>query len=320
MTATSGEVELKLRIERIEEVADGVRLLRLADRPGVPLPAWEPGAHVDLALGDLVRQYSLCGEPADPTGWTVAVLREAESRGGSSYVHDKLAVGDTVTVRGPRNHFRLDPAPRYRFVAGGIGITPLLPMMAAATARGAEWTLDYGGRTRASMAFVDMLEATYGARVRVHPQDRVGLLPLADLLADPEPGTLVYCCGPAALLATVEELCTAWPVGALRVEHFSPKEVDTAADTSFEVELADSGRVVDVPADRSILASLREAGVDILSSCEEGTCGTCETGLVAGRVEHRDSLLTAAERRDSDVLYVCVSRAERGCPRLVLDL
>lgn len=320
MTGPAGEVELELRIEAAEDVADGVRLLRLADPSGAPLPAWEPGAHVDLHLGDLVRQYSLCGEPADRAGWTVAVLREAEGRGGSSYVHDKLAVGDAVTVCGPRNHFRLEPARRYRFIAGGIGITPLLPMLAAATAAGADWTLAYGGRTRATMAFGDVLEAEYGDRVRLYPQDRVGLLPLADVVAEPEAGTLVYCCGPAALLAAVEERCAAWPVGALRVERFDPIAADTTADVSFEVELADSGLVVTVPPDRSILASLRAAGVEILSSCEEGTCGTCETGLVAGRVEHRDALLTAAERQDSDVLYVCVSRAERGCPRLVLEL
>jgi ferredoxin-NADP reductase len=320
MTGPAGEVELELRIEVAEDVADGVRRLRLVDPSGAPLPAWEPGAHVDLHLGDLVRQYSLCGEPADRTGWTVAVLREAEGRGGSSYVHDKLAVGDAVTVCGPRNHFRLEPARRYRFIAGGIGITPLLPMLAAATAAGADWTLAYGGRTRTTMAFGDLLEAEYGDRVRLYPQDRVGLLPLADLVAEPEAGTLVYCCGPAVLLAAVEERCAAWPAGSLRVERFAPTEADTTADVSFEVELADSGLVVTVPPDRSILATLRAAGVQILSSCEEGTCGTCETGLVAGRVEHRDSLLTAAERHDSDVLYVCVSRAERGCPRLVLEL
>lgn len=315
------EHDLELRVEEAAEVADGVRLLRLADPSGGPLPPWRAGAHIDLYAGDLVRQYSLCGDPADAARWTVAVLREPEGRGGSAYVHDKLAEGDLVHVRGPRNHFPLADAPRYRFIAGGIGITPLLPMVAAADAAGADWTLDYGGRTRASMAFADDLLAAYGDRVRLHPQDRVGLLPLADLLAAAEDGTLVYCCGPTPLLTAVEERCAAWPDGTLHVEHFAPKqELHSAGDGSFEVELADTGLTLTVAPDRSVLETVRAAGVEVLSSCEEGTCGTCETGVLAGVVDHRDSILTAAERAANDVMYVCVSRAAAGCSRLRLEL
>jgi ferredoxin-NADP reductase len=317
----SQEHELDLRVAAVEAPAEGVRRLRLVDPSGAPLPAWQPGAHIDLHLADLVRQYSLCGDPADTAEWSVAVLREPEGRGGSSYVHDKLAVGDVVHVRGPRNHFPLVPAPRYLFVAGGIGITPLLPMIAAAQAAGADWRLAYGGRTRASMAFADELVATYGERVTLHPQDEVGLLPLADLLPDPAEGTLVYCCGPTPLLKAVSERCAAWPDGLLHMEHFAPTEqLHSADDGSFEVELAESGLTLTVPPDGSILQTVRAAGVQVLSSCEEGTCGTCETGVLEGAIDHRDSILTAAERAENDVMYVCVSRAAAGCPRLVLEL
>jgi len=319
-TANSTEHELELRIEEIGEAADGVRRLRLVSPDGAELPAWTPGSHIDLHAGDLVRQYSLCGDPSDRHSWTVAVLREPESRGGSSYVHDKLAPADLVQVRGPRNHFALEPAPRYRFIAGGIGITPLMPMLAAADAAGAEWTLEYGGRSRSSMAFAEDLLAAYGDRVHLQPQDEVGLLPLERLLADPRPGELVYCCGPAPLLNAVEAACRAWPEGTLHVEHFSPKEFDDATGGAFEIELADSGRTLSVPADRSILDVVRDAGLDPLTSCEEGTCGTCETGVLAGEVEHRDSILSPAEQAANDVMYICVSRAAAGCPRLVLEL
>lgn len=314
------ELELELRVQELVEAADGVRLIRLAHPDGRDLPAWTPGSHIDLHAGDLVRQYSLCGEPSDASRWSIAVLREAESRGGSSYVHDKLTEGDAVTVRGPRNHFALAPGTGYRFLAGGIGITPILPMLAAAEAAGARWRLDYGGRSRASMAFADDLVAAYGDRVRLHPQDEVGLMPLPQILADPQPGELVYCCGPTPLLAAVDQACASWPSGALHVEHFSPKVVEASATDTFEVELRDSAVTLTVPADRSILDVVREAGIEPLTSCEEGTCGTCETGVLEGVVDHRDSILTPAEQAANDVMYICVSRAAGGCPRLVLEL
>lgn len=323
----SAEVELDLVVGAAETAADGVRVLRLADAAGAPLPAWSPGAHIDLHLGEageadpVVRQYSLCGDVADRSAWTVAVLREPDGRGGSAYVHDKAAEGDVLRVRGPRNHFPLLPSPRYRFIAGGIGITPILPMLAAADAAGADWVLDYGGRSRASMAFVDGLTATYGDRVRLHPQDQVGLLPLDQILRDPDPATLVYCCGPNPLLEAVSSACQAWPDGSLHVEHFTPTgHAHESDDGSFEVELADSGLTLTVSSDRTILEVVREAGVEVLSSCEEGTCGTCETGVLAGSVDHRDSILTPGEQAANDVMYICVSRAAAGCPRLTLEL
>ncbi|MBW0093128.1 oxidoreductase [Pseudonocardia sp. KRD-184] len=301
---------IELVVDDRSEVADGVVALRLRDPSGAELPAWEPGAHVDLVLkDDLVRQYSLCGDPADRTSWRVAVLREPDGRGGSSFVHDTLRAGDTVRVDGPRNHFALEPAQRYVFVAGGIGITPILPMLDAATAAGAQWRLLYGGRTAASMAFADDLRAAHGDRVELRPQDEHGLLDLDGLDAE---GTLVYCCGPPPLLAAVEARCA-----QARVERFAAVAVDGPVG-AFEVELASSGTTLAVPADRSVLEVLEDAGVGILSSCREGTCGTCETGVLSGEVDHRDALLTADERAAHDTMFVCVSRA--ACARLVLDL
>jgi ferredoxin-NADP reductase len=294
-----------------EPVAEGVVALTLRAADGSALPPWEPGAHIDLVLApDLVRQYSLCGDPADRDSWRVAVLREPVGRGGSAHVHDRLAVGDRLTVRGPRNHFPLAPATRYLFLAGGIGITPLLPMIAAARAAGAEWRLAYGGRSRATMAFLDDL-----ALPQVDVQ--VGLLDLDALLAEPEPGTLVYACGPEPMLDAVEGRCADWPPGALRVERFKAAP-GTGEATEFEVELAVSGRTVKVPADRSVLEAVEEAGLSPLSSCREGTCGTCETGVLGGALDHRDTVLSEAERKEGDVMMICVSRARSA--RLVLEL
>ncbi|MFJ6061663.1 PDR/VanB family oxidoreductase [Streptomyces tendae] len=311
--------EAELVVARRETAADGVLVLTLRHPLDERLPAWEPGAHVDVVLGPgLERQYSLCGDPADRAEWRIAVLREKDGRGGSAYVHGELRAGDEVRVRGPRNNFRLEPAPRYRFVVGGIGITPVLPMLAAAEEAGAEWTLLYGGRTRAGMAFTQEL-ARYGDRVTLVPEDESGLLDLASVLDDLSPDTLVYCCGPGSLLDAVEARC---PAGSLRVERFRPKEADgdapVEAEAEFEVVLARSGRTVVVPPGVSVLDAVRTAGVEVLYSCTEGTCGTCETEVVEGDPDHRDSVLTEEERAAGETMLICVSRC-RG-RRLVLDL
>lgn len=320
MHGTHEEADLDLVVAARHDAADGVVVLTLAAADGGELPAWSAGAHTDLVLGDgLVRQYSLCGDPADRRTWQVAVLLELRSRGGSRYVHGELAVGSRVHARGPRNNFELEESKRYLFVAGGIGITPILPMVAEAEAAGAQWALVYGGRTRASMAFVDELVGRYGDRVDVRPQDETGLLDLDEILGRPEPDTLVYCCGPEPLLVAVEQRCQTWEPHALHVERFSPKEVgEPVLSGTFEVELAVSGMVLTVPPDRSVLQVIEEAGVPVLSSCTEGTCGTCETTVLAGVPEHRDSLLTQDERDANDTMFVCVSRS--CTPRLVLEL
>ncbi|MFF1308702.1 PDR/VanB family oxidoreductase [Streptomyces sp. NPDC058307] len=311
----SDAYEAELVVDRRDPAADGVLALTLRHPLGEQLPPWEPGAHIDVVLGPgLERQYSLCGDPADRTAWRIAVLREPAGRGGSAHVHEQLRQGHKVRVRGPRNHFALRPAPRYRFIAGGIGITPILPMLAAAEAEGAEWTLLYGGRTRQSMAFTEEL-GRYGDRVTVAPQDETGLLDLASVLDGVPEGTLVYCCGPGPLLDAVEARC---PAGLLHVERFTPKAQLEGENTEFEVELAQTGTTVTVPADVSVLDAVRASGVEVLFSCTEGTCGTCETDVLDGTPDHRDSVLTDEEREAGETMMICVSRC-RG-KKLVLDL
>lgn len=315
------DVERELLVRQMAWEAEKVISLGLVDPDGKPLPDWRPGAHIDLRLPNgVVRQYSLCGDPDDQGSYRVAVLREQVSRGGSSFVHDKLRVGQTVAVRGPRNNFTFVSAQRYLFIAGGIGITPLLPMIRAADRAGADWRLLYGGRRRASMAFCDEL-AGYGGRVEISPEDEYGLLDLDGWLAEPQPGTTVYCCGPEPLLAAVESLCRNWPQGTLKVERFAPKPGNEHAPESergFDVVCHRSGLTVRIPADCSIMQALREAGLDVPSSCEEGICGTCETRIIEGAADHRDSILSGAERSANDSLMVCVSRSLSDV--LVLDI
>ncbi|HVV14480.1 PDR/VanB family oxidoreductase [Amycolatopsis sp.] len=316
-TLAQTELDLEVLLAHKETLADGVVRLTLRHPGGELLPPWSPGAHLDLVLAPgLVRQYSLCGDPGDRASLQVAVLRENDGRGGSAFVHDRLRAGDRVRIRGPRNHFPLVNSDRYLFIAGGIGITPVVPMIAAAESAGADWRLAYGGRARSSMAFHAELAGRYGDRVSVLPQDETGLLDLDALLATVDEQTAVYCCGPERLLTDMEERCAELAVD-LYVERFSPKE-STGARTNFQVELARSGRTLTVPADRSILEVAEDAGIPVLSSCQEGTCGTCETPVLDGIPDHRDSVLTAEEQAANDTMMICVSRA---CGRrLVLDL
>lgn len=289
-------------------VADDVVELELSGPP----VTWTPGAHIDLHLAPgLVRQYSLVGpggwqersDGAGGRGLRVAVLREPAGRGGSAFVHDRLRVGDRVEIGGPRNHFPLVSAPRYHFVAGGIGITPILPMIAAVEAAGADWRLLYGGRSRNTMAYLDRLD---------DPRVTVQVGGLLDLRAAVDPTAEVYGCGPAPLL---DALVAAFP--RAHVERFTPVEVDLP-ERPFEAVLERTGVTVQVPAGRSLLAAVEAAGVDVSQSCREGTCGTCEATVLAGEPEHRDSVLDDVDREAGDVMMICVSRA-RG-DRLVLDL
>ncbi len=230
--------------------------------------------HVDLILdGVPTRQYSLCGDPADHHLWRLGILRDANGGGGSRFVHDRLRAGDTVRVRGPRNNFELAGSLRYQFIAGGIGITPILPMIAAASAAGADWRLLYGGRYRASMAFLPEL-ARYGDRVTVAPQDETGLLDLDSLLGTPQPDTLVYCCGPEPLLAAVEARCAAWPARSLHVERFAARPLTAPVRAeAFEVELAASELTLTIPPDRSILDVVGSS----TTGCERETrCGSAD--------------------------------------------
>ena len=311
-----------LRVVAKEAAAEGVVSLVLADPDGGDLPEWSPGAHLDLVLGEnLIRQYSLCGDVADRSRLRVAVLREPASRGGSRSVHEDVSVGDLIAVKGPRNNFPLVDAPSYLFVAGGIGITPMKPMIAEVDARGAEWMLLYGGRTASGMAFADALTQQYSDRVQVRPQDEYGLLDLDAALDALTPGTAVYCCGPEPLLAAIEEKCKSRSGVELHLERFAPKVIESENDgpaEGFDVVLDRSGKTVTVSADETVLDALLREGVEVDFSCREGTCGTCEQTVLDGVPDHRDSVLDDDEQAANDCMMVCVSRS--CTPRLVLDL
>ncbi|WMX47413.1 PDR/VanB family oxidoreductase [Streptomyces roseicoloratus] len=307
----SSTVTRRVLVTARSEPADGVVRLRLE---GTGLPDWQPGAHIDLVLpSGTVRQYSLCGDPAERDAYTIATrLVEAGQggRGGSREVHEQVHVGTELEIRGPRNRFPLAPAPSYVFVAGGIGITPILPMVRAAEAACADWRLLYCGRSRASMPFLDEVGET-AERVTVVAEDEDGRPDLSFLAGLPE-ATEVHCCGPEGLMDAVG---AAMPEGRVaRFERFSAAR--TAPGTAFEVELRRTGRTLAVPADRSVLSVVREAVPGVLYSCRQGFCGTCRQRVLDGEVDHRDELLTDAERTDS--MLICVSRC--AGERLVLDL
>ncbi|MFD9210884.1 PDR/VanB family oxidoreductase [Streptomyces sioyaensis] len=305
----------ELEVTSRTTAADGVVVLKLAKPDRVMLPEWAPGAHIELDLGpELRRSYSLCGEPADRHTWTVAVLREVAGRGGSRHIHDHVTVGQRLRVNGPHHAFPMEPAPGYLFIAGGIGITPILPMVQQAERTGTPWRLLYGGRSARSMAFVDELRR-YGTRVSVLPQDEHGLLPLGAALAESSSDTAVYACGPGPLLSALRKLCER-ASRELHLEYFAPP-ASQYGDETFEVELASTGQVLAVPADGSILSTLEEAGVPLLSSCRTGACGTCAIAVIEGQPDHRDSILTAEEKASNTYVITCVSRAKS--PRLVLD-
>ncbi|MCT9088003.1 PDR/VanB family oxidoreductase [Streptomyces sp. ASQP_92] len=305
-------VALRLRVGERTEPAEGVVRLRLVAPDGGELPSWEPGAHLDLVLpSGLVRQYSLCGDPADRTSYTVATRLVEGGRGGSAEVHERLTEAVELSARGPRNRFPLVASASYVFVAGGIGITPILPMLAAVEAAGASWRLLYGGRSRTTMPFLDEVER-FGGRVTVVAEDESGLPDLAAFLANSPAQAAVYCCGPEPLMEAVT--AALGPGRIPYLERFAPGASATGA--GFEVELRRSGRTLAVPADRSLLSVLRAEVPGVSYSCEQGFCGTCQQRVLEGEIDHRDELLTDTERDDS--MLICVSRCLGR--KLVLDL
>lgn len=309
-------------VDQVEIVADQVVSLVLRRADGEPFAPWQPGAHIDVHLDDdTVRQYSLCSSPTDLDHIRIGVLRVPDSRGGSIAVH-RLPAGSSLTISEPRNNFPLQESRRYLFIAGGIGITPLIAMIEAADSAGKDWTLIYGGRSRNTMAFATWLENRYGRNhVRIIAEDESGRLDLDEILGMPRAHMLVYACGPEGLLGAVEERCMGWPPGALHTERFVATSLGAgAANAPFEVELARTGTTVTVPTDKTVLEAVEDVGVRVLSSCRGGLCGTCETTVLAGEPEHRDNVLTEEDREAGEIMLVCVSRAAGNCPRLVLDL
>lgn len=308
---------LTVTVSDVRTLADGVVGIKMVSQDGAALPSWQPGAHIDLHLtGGLTRQYSLCGDPHDRFAYSIAVLLEQSGRGGSTYIHSSVLPPQQLSIGAPRNLFPLEPAAGYTLIAGGIGITPILAMARELDRENADWRLCFGGRTRSSMAFVDDLEA-FGDQVEFWPQNERGLLPLERLLDETSPDQLIYCCGPTPLLDAVQTLSEERGLDNVRFERFGATQLPSSALLPFEVELA-SGERLHVPADRSILDILEERGLDVPSSCRQGTCGSCEVAIVSGEADHRDSIFTEAEKAANFSLFVCCSRARS--PRLVLDL
>ncbi|TLF60374.1 PDR/VanB family oxidoreductase [Nocardia cyriacigeorgica] len=301
--------ELPMVLASSTMAAEDVRVLELRATDGGPLPAWTPGSHLDLVLpSGKQRQYSLCGDPADRYSYRIAVRRLADGGGGSVEIHDTLRTGDPIRVRGPRNAFSFVDAPSYLFLAAGIGITPILPMVQAAGARG---QLIYLGRSRTTMPFLDELPAT----AEVLPDDEYGGPRIAELIARSAPGAAVYVCGPPPVLAEAQRVFfEVNPTGSLHTERFSaPPVLD---GKPFDLTLARTGTTVRVDAAETTLTAIARAVPDVLYSCRQGFCGTCKVAVLAGAVEHRDRLLTAAEREDR--MLTCVSRAAGHS--LVIDL
>lgn len=310
---------LAMRIAAIREEALGIRSYVLESEDGSALPPFTAGAHIDVLLDNgMVRSYSLTSDPEDRKSYEIAVLRDASSRGGSAFVFDNLRVGSRLSVSRPRNHFPLDEAAPFSVLfAGGIGITPMLPMVWHLEALGREWKLYYSARSRAGAAFLNAL-LPLSSKVHFHCDEECGgFLDIREIVRQLPAGTHVYACGPKPMLAAFQDACSDLDPRAVHLEHFSAAEKVTES-TSFEVHLARTARTLKVEENVSILDRLLEEGLDIPYSCREGTCGECEVKVLDGVPDHRDVVLSKKKRAENKVMMICCSRARTES--LTLDL
>lgn len=316
---------LAVRVARKVVEAQDICTFELVPVDGGTLPAFSAGSHIDVHLpGDLVRQYSLCNDPADSHRYMIGVLKDAATRGGSRAMHERVHEGDRLEISTPRNHFLLaHEAQRHLLLAGGIGITPILCMAERLSATGAAFELHYGTRSRQRTAFLERIErSNFAPKVHFHFDDGEAAqkMDLATLLSAPQAGTHVYVCGPQGFIDAALGLARAagWPAAQLHYEFFGAAPTASADDGSFEVQLASSGRVIAVAKDQSVVQALAAAGVEVMTSCEQGVCGTCLTRVLEGEPDHRDQYLTPEEQAANDQFTPCCSRAKSA--RLVLDL
>lgn len=317
----------ELRVSRMTWEAEGILSLHLTRiESDDPLPAWEPGAHIDVYVPDgSTRQYSLCGDPADLSSYQIAVLREPEGRGGSAFIHDSLRVGDRLLVTRPKQSFALEEASCYALVAGGVGITPMMAMAEHLAREGRPFHLTYGGRTVDSMAFRSRLGAL-GGHVTFLAEDEDGRPDLESVVKELPEGGLVYVCGPLGLLRAVEAAAEAVhgpDHDIVRFELFSRAGVEVkeavALDAdSYELVLTESGHTLRLKPEANILETVLALGVEVENDCRDGICGSCLTSIRAGTVDHRDLVLTKREQAAMDRMLICVSRPT--CPRLELEL
>lgn len=314
---------IKVLINAIKDQALNIKTYELVSPDGASLPPFTPGAHIDFFLPNkLIRQYSLSNSAEEKNRYVVGIQKEEQGRGGSRLIHDQFKVGDEIEISSPRNHFQLDEtAQRYKLIAGGIGITPIMSMARRLKAIGKPFQLYYACRNEQRAAFIEELKSTELSKHVVLSYDDVhGPLNTLALFGRPEPNVQIYCCGPSGLMDAVKSATSSWPEGSVRFEHFSTSE-DTGPqedDDSFEVIIQSTGRVFKIPADKSILSVLEENGIFIEHACCEGICGTCETGLIDGEADHRDMILTEAEKQENKQIMICCSRAKTS--PLTLDL
>jgi len=305
---------LALRVAKVVDEAQNIRSVELVDPEGSVLPAFTAGAHVDVHLGGgLVRQYSLCNAPSERHRYVIGVLNDPQGRGGSRAVH-ALGVGDTVRVGMPRNQFELLPDGRSLLIAGGIGITPILCMARSLEAQHRPFELHYATRTRANTAFMKELQASSFADSVFHywsQEPDSARLDLTQLLARPSDGVHLYMCGPRSFMDAVLQTARdrGWPESQIHYEYFAADVVRLDADEAFEVRIASTGKTVEVANDETVVEALARAGIDIPTSCEQGICGTCLTGVVAGVPDHRDMFLTPEEQACNDRFLPCCSRS-----------
>lgn len=316
---------LHLRLQAVRHEATGVRSYEFRSPDAAELPPFTPGAHVDLHLANgLVRSYSLSNSSSERHRYVLGVQRDPASRGGSTYVHDELRVGDMVEVSSPRNNFELaKDASASVLIGGGIGITPLLSMARSLVDDDRPWTLHYAVRSRDQLAFLEDLSSLSSAageqgQVHIHVDEEAGgVLDLRGVLSAAPEDAHVYCCGPSPMLDAFSELAAALPQDRRHVEHFTNDEAPST-EGGFEVELTQTGGVVEVTPGQTILDAVQAAGVDVEYSCMEGVCGTCETRVLSGVPDHRDQVLTDREKAANDVMMICCSGSLS--PRLVLEL
>lgn len=303
------------RIEQSTSVTEFV--LERAD--GSRLPDWAPGAHIDIVLpSGKIRQYSLCGDRWAPHQYRIAVQREDHGSGGSVEIHEEVQQGDVVSFGGPRNNFRLAPATHYRFIAGGIGITAMLPMIAQAEKLNVAWQLLYLGKTADRMAYRNLAEQ-YPQQVTMHTSFDKGRASIQRWLGELPEDTMVYACGPETMLEALPEECAQLPNHFVRTERFTNTLADaTVSSEPYEIELYRSGKVIQAPGTTPVIDALAKAGVNVITSCSKGVCGTCEVEVVDGEIDHRDAILDDDERAANTCMFPCVSRALSK--RLVLDL
>jgi phthalate 4,5-dioxygenase reductase subunit len=313
MTVAEQPALMPLRVTRNDRIADGIHLFELRARNGEPLPQFSAGAHITIRVPNgLLRKYSLCNDPTERDRYQVAVKRETNGRGGSANLIDSVKAGDELMVAPPVNDFGLPPrAQDFLFIAGGIGITPIMAMIREVRKQGKRFRLFYCTRSPETTAFTGELSAPdlAGSVVIHHDQgDPARSLDLKPILAERKNREHLYCCGPRPLMETVRKMTDHWSSTAVHFEAFSEAETHKPDDKPFCVRLARSGKMLDVPVTKTILEVLRENGLDVPSSCETGTCGTCRTKLLAGVADHRDLVLAEHERKDH--IMICVSRAK----------